>query len=173
MTFTLEDARAMSPKQLNRFYSKIKKGTNNECWLWQAYKNKDGYGHLGLTINGEFKMVLAHRLAYLLFYNEEIPEQISHLCNCPSCVNPLHLMKATHLENHRYRVECGRSTKPKESLHRGATLDKEKVSKIKDLLVNSEMRIIEIAKMFGVHKDTIYSIKRNKTWTHVPWPIAH
>ena len=164
MPFTIEDARAMSPKQIDRFYSKIKKGANNECWLWTGYKNKDGYGHLGFMINKKKKMVLAHRLSYMLATNQEIPDQINHLCNNPACCRPDHLVLGTQVDNMKYKAESGRAP---------AILNEEKVSKIKDLLVNSEIKIIEIAKMFGVSEQVIDHIKAGRSWTHVVWPVAH
>jgi len=80
--------------QLKRFFSKIE-GRHN-CWIWKAYRDKDGYGNI--TINKQPKR--AHCISYELFKGE-IPQglQIDHLCRNTSCVNPEHLEVVTLREN--------------------------------------------------------------------------
>jgi len=75
---------------------------SNNCWKWNAVKDKDGYGI--------FRRYRAHRVAYY-FKNNNISETllIGHICNNPSCVNPNHLIQITNNENMNYMVECNRS----------------------------------------------------------------
>ena len=42
----------------HRFWDKVAKGGPDECWLWTAGTNKDGYGKLSVRR----KSTLAHRL---------------------------------------------------------------------------------------------------------------
>ena len=69
---------------------------NNGCWIWTAFKNKDGYGYF--RVDGE--TVRAHRWSYEHFVGP-IPSRLEtdHLCRVRSCVNPDHLEPVTHLEN--------------------------------------------------------------------------
>lgn len=68
----------------------------NECWLWTAYKDKDGYGKFGINN----KTFMAHRFSYEYFIGK-IPDgfQIDHLCRVRNCVNPDHLEPVTPKEN--------------------------------------------------------------------------
>lgn len=77
-----------------RFWSKVNKIGDDECWLWLGAKNWLGYGRFGKE---SYK---AHRLAYELLV-EPIPEglELDHLCRNPSCVNPKHLEIVSHRVN--------------------------------------------------------------------------
>jgi hypothetical protein len=78
-----------------RFWSKVERGADDECWLWIGTKNR-GYGQYW---NGQ-RTVKAHRWAYEEFVGP-IPAglTIDHLCRNPSCVNPAHLEPCTAVEN--------------------------------------------------------------------------
>lgn len=79
-----------------RFIEKVKIMGPNDCWEWQASKNKLGYGHF--RIFGSMK--LAHRISWLIF-NEKIPEKtlVCHSCDNPSCVNSNHLWLGSNKDN--------------------------------------------------------------------------
>lgn len=87
-----------------RFWEKVSRGNESECWEWQAYKDGEGYGRF-YTKDGKKK---AHRAAYELEIGE-IPEGavIDHRCGNRSCVNPAHLRLATQLANAQYRTRVG------------------------------------------------------------------
>ena len=59
-----------------------------ECWEWQNYLRKDGYGAVGNK--------LAHRISYEALVGP-IPDglTIDHLCRNRRCVNPAHLEPVT------------------------------------------------------------------------------
>jgi hypothetical protein len=77
----------------HRFWAKVAKGSEMECWPWTAAKNPEGYGNFKLG----GVVVRAHRVAYELAAGA-IPAglEIDHLCRNPSCVNPNHLEAVTH-----------------------------------------------------------------------------
>jgi hypothetical protein len=62
--------------------------------MWTARKTHKGYGQFKLN----YKTVQAHRLAYMIT-NGEIKNNILHICDNPSCVNPDHLRDGTQKEN--------------------------------------------------------------------------
>ncbi len=75
-----------------RFWSKVKIGTPNECWLWMASLTEKGYGQF--AIDG--KMRRAHSVAYELLIGP-IPEglELDHTCRNRACVNSQHLEPVT------------------------------------------------------------------------------
>lgn len=90
-----------------RFHSKYKRLSPNDCWEWQAYVNpENGYGTFCICGN-----VYAHRVAYMLAHpDEDISDLlICHTCDNKICMNPAHLFKGTHIDNARDMVQKGRN----------------------------------------------------------------
>jgi hypothetical protein len=83
--------------EAQRFDEKIALGTGEDCDLWTAYKDGDGYGVFRLR----GKTPRAHRISWQRANGREIREglQINHLCRTPSCVKASHLQECTPREN--------------------------------------------------------------------------
>lgn len=153
-----------------RFLDKIEFGEHSdECWLWLAQLNLDGYGRF--KSNG--RMVLAHRYSYEMFIGTIPPDKpfVLHDCDFPPCVNPRHLHVGTHTDNMREMVSRGLhsngnkgQTLPGEQNGR-SKLKGEDVLHIRHLANSLTQR--EIASMFGVSHVCIGSILRGKSWSHI------
>jgi hypothetical protein len=90
----------------DRFFDKVEQPAyGGSCWLWQASKNPEGYGHFQF----EGRVIGAHRASYLLFRGE-VPEGllICHTCDNPACVNPDHLFLGDHQANADDKMRKGR-----------------------------------------------------------------
>jgi hypothetical protein len=63
-----------------------------DCWEWTAYRNKDGYGLIGIA----GRMLRAHRVVWEVLVGP-IPDemQLDHRCRNTGCVNPDHLEVVT------------------------------------------------------------------------------
>lgn len=89
----------MGPYQRLKLESKTRPGENG-CVEWTGFL-RCGYGYMkvhGISVG-------AHRVAWVLHNNKEIPDgyEIDHLCRNTRCVNPEHLEPVTRAENMRRR----------------------------------------------------------------------
>jgi len=67
------------------------------CWLWQAYRDRDGYG----KVTWKGKPQSAHRVAYEVCVGP-IPSDLvlDHVvCDTPPCIRPDHVKPTTQYEN--------------------------------------------------------------------------
>ena len=81
-----------------RFWAKVDKRAEQECWPWKGAKNTRGYGYF--SAHSRAPCVGAHRIAYSLCV-KAIPDglTIDHLCRNKGCVNPAHLEPVSMKEN--------------------------------------------------------------------------
>ena len=96
-----------------RFHEKLPPESErkpDECWDWQAYRDKCGYGSIRVCK----KMTLAHRVAWELANDQKIPDgmQALHHCDNPTCCNPSHIYVGTPADNMRDMDERGRQSRP-------------------------------------------------------------
>jgi len=133
----------------------------NGCWIWQGTIDKDGYGKIQYIKKG----YRANRLSYMIFKGE-IPKGmlVLHSCHNPKCINPKCLHLGNNDLNMKEMVESNRQAKG--SKHGVSKLTEEIVKTVKEKL-KTENNCATIAKEYGVHRNTILSIKKKKTWKHV------
>lgn len=96
-----------NPLYVSRFSNPIEKFCNSiqiqdtsHCWIWNAARQKDGYGIL--SVGG--KSTLAHRFSFNTFVRElGVNDQVDHVCRTRCCVNPRHLRVVTAKQNSENR----------------------------------------------------------------------
>lgn len=101
----------------DRFWDKIDKKNDDECWLWIAYKDKHGFGQFSYEGKPQYPHILVYESQ-----NGKIPDDryITHVCNNHSCCNPKHLKIETIEErfwrrtNIKSDVDCWEWTNSKD-----------------------------------------------------------
>jgi len=70
----------------DRFWAKVNRMGQDDCWNWTAAKTREGYGHIH---TGRLHAEKAHRVSYRLHFGEIPPGMVvMHRCDNPSCVSP-------------------------------------------------------------------------------------
>lgn len=148
-----------------RFWEKVARGADDECWEWIAHRNACGYGTIKES-GGKGPMLLAHRVSYSLANGIAIGEfaelRVCHRCDNPGCVNPSHLFLGTQRDNVRDMFAKGRDNRARGERSGRTTLTSEQVL---DIRGGGEPR--ELAERFGVSRSTIHNIRRRRTWHHL------
>jgi hypothetical protein len=108
----------VAPKQTleERFWAKVEKREGDGCWIWQAGRDKDGYGTFSIPksererfgLSPDSKHAQAHRVSWIMA-NGLIPDGLLplHSCDTPSCVRPDHIRLGTQSENMQDRIAHG------------------------------------------------------------------
>lgn len=138
----------MKPMQ-ERFWLKVEKHGEDDCWPWLKYRNEDGYGKVYLAEFG--KILGAHRVAYFLTHGEW-PLVVGHKCDNPPCCNPAHLFDTTPKGNVEDRVAKGR---PGNQTTR--KLSHEQVRWFRENIGKRSVR--SMAKELGVSHTVLFQIK--------------
>ena len=133
----------------------------NDCFVWQSCKDKDGYGISSIA----GKKMPAHRAAYILTNPEKDinGKYILHKAQCKSraCINPEHLYAGTQKQNVQDQLIAG--TFVKGELNGMSKLTPESVK----LIRSSSLSNRELATMFNVSYYTIWDIQKERTWQHL------
>lgn len=165
----------MKQLEIDRFWSKVKKGPG--CWTWLGWRYQSG-GYGGLALNG--RNVRAHRVAFELA-NGPIPEGlfVCHSCDNPVCVNPNHLFIGTCADNNWDKSRKGRAKghlMPGEA-HPGHKLKAEQVAEIRRRYVEGDSNKMRLALEYGVSDRLIYNIIHGHAWPDPNWtpiePVRH
>lgn len=143
---------------LKRFWAKVERRSNDECWEWTAAKKPSGYGHL--KIQGRTER--AHRISWTLHLGP-IPGGmlVLHTCDTPSCVNPRHLYLGKDKEN--VRDMHGRGRNPKQFPGRGRMTEAD-VAAARSRYAAGDP-ISHIAKDLGMSCTAIRECVTGRTWT--------
>ena len=142
-----------------RFWARVDRRGESECWPWLGSITDRGYGRLKLT----HKAIQAHRLSYQLANGVSLDSSVvvRHSCDNPACVNPSHLLTGTYADN---RADCvARGRVAKGVRHGKSRLTAEAVIRIK----TSPLTCAELARQLGVNWSTVDNVRKGATWAHV------
>jgi hypothetical protein len=136
------------------------------CWLWRGNTNGDGYGWFTTGRKPAKVLWLAHRVSYLHFIGS-VPAgfEVTHSCDTPPCVQPVHLVADTHAGNMRQGLERGRVTMPdtRGMVNGMGRLTDDDVRAIRA----STEPLAAIAARYGVSYNHVSDIRRRVRWPHI------
>jgi hypothetical protein len=145
------------------FWKRIDKKEDIFCWNWLGPVNKDGYGRA--KFGNEYGYV--HRLS-LKYHFPDLNLQkkvVMHICDNPKCCNPRHLLVGTHADNQADKYKKNRQAKGEKN---GMSfLTEEKVLEIREKYKKGDITYKQLAKEYGVCKDTMQKAIRGISWKHL------
>jgi hypothetical protein len=135
---------------------------NAGCWLWQRYKERDGYGWTNIRSTH----MGAHRAFYLIFV-ADIPSDkvVCHRCDVRACCNPEHLFLGTLAENARDAVAKARHTRGEK--HGASVLTDGDVFEVRHGAL-AQLSCREAAERLGVSSALVSQIRNRRKWKHLP-----
>lgn len=156
--------KARSAERISAFWLNAK--PSGDCLLWQASKNRKGYGWW----NWCKRPTLAHIVAFELTHGS-IPDglKVCHSCDKPSCINPQHLFLGTAHDNTQDMVRKGRVVRGERASP--AKLTEEQARSILQRVGTGE-RQITLAREFGVSRSSIGRLISGDTWKHLRSHVA-
>lgn len=156
-----------------RFWSKVDKahgyGPQGDCWLWIGSLESSGYGNFRIG-GGQIR---SHQYSYLLHYGSVCDSlEVMHVCDVRNCVNPMHLVVGTHLENMADCAIKGRASRSPKVIgirQWKSRLDNESVRFIRENYIpqHSVFGGRALAERFGVCPQTISEITKGRNWKHI------
>lgn len=138
--------------------------TEDECLIWPFNRGSSGYAQM--MVDGEQKQV-CRIICEMVHGPEPIPScHAAHSCGKgdEGCINPRHLSWKSPADNMADKIIHG--TWQGGENNAWAKLTQNDVVEIRRL--SGAMTSKEIAKRFGVSKDTVNRVISRRAWAHVP-----
>lgn len=158
-------SRAKTHRPLSeRFWERVDIRGPDDCWEFQGYKNKGGYG----TISDAGKTKKAHRVAWELAHGRKIHEgfHILHHCDNRVCCNARHLWIGTNHQNVRDMERKGRSNHPSGSMNSNSKVSEDQIREIRRRVEAGETHV-SVARDFPIGRTSVSKIIARESWAHL------
>ena len=165
------DKSQIKEKDIARFWAKVDKRGENDCWRWLASFRNKGYGAFSFA----GKQDRAHRFSFILHGGILTPKKpcVLHKCDNPPCCNPNHLFAGSVLDNNADMVAKGRSKLIDHTFVKtcennwNAKISNNQAFQVKVDFSKGE-KAAHIARRLGVSKNLVSRIVKGKTWVTIP-----
>jgi hypothetical protein len=151
-----------------RFWAKVDKLGEKDCWEWKASRDELGYGFFRAK-SGK-SMVKAHRWCWIITNGDPGSLHVLHRCDNPPCVNPNHLFLGDHQDNMQDRNEKGRTTRGRPVAHGNASgarkVDLEQVREIRRRYAAGGSTQASLGTEFGISQTEVGRIVRRDRWLY-------
>ena len=156
-------------------YENYEIDTNGNVWsfysnVWtkrKLDKHRQGYLRVELCSNGKCRKFLVHRLVMLAF-NGESDLTVNHINGIKDDNRLENLEYCTQSENSKHAFKIGLKVAMKGEINPMCKLTDEDVKEIKRELLNYKLGMYKVlSERYGVTKENIGMIRRNKTWKHI------
>ena len=130
---------------------------DTECWDWQGWKSKAGYGGFGLSSG---RWVSASRASLMLKLGRNLTTGMfaCHTCDNPSCCNPTHLYEGTPQQN-----AADRGIRNRQTPRRGEKITPETAKMIFDEAGSHSA----IGRKYEVSRTMVANIKLGRAWKRI------
>jgi len=151
-----------------RFWKHVEKQGENDCWEWKADLSRSGYGSLW---NPETKRnISAARFSCELHHGKPNDGMfVMHSCDNKRCVNPAHLSWGTAKQNTNDAIKRGLRPKIAIPVCFGEKNPKSKLTleQARFIKAHPEMKLTELASMYGLSPNCIRGVRIGRTWKEV------
>jgi HNH endonuclease len=150
------------PNQSSVFWARVDIRDSGDCWLWKgSVFTKTGYGqcwYKGTNVG-------AHRRAFELFHNVELPGSVwvLHRCDNRLCCNPNHLFSGDAAANEADKIQKGRRPRVVGEQCHFHKLSRSEVGEIRK--IGRSRTQADLAAFFGVHQSQISRILSGVIWS--------
>lgn len=173
----------MDSDVISRLYDKINVRSEDDCWLWKAARNPDGYGKFSL----QGRTIGAHRAILTLKLGRDIAEglQACHRCGNRRCANPHHIYEGSPSQNAADRETHGTAArgersgarKHRERMARGeqhgrAKISAARVEELRHQYATGHFTCGDLAREVDVSPSAVNRIVTGHSWQHLPMPAA-
>ena len=157
----------MTPEE--RFWLKVDRKADQECWEWQAYVcHSTGYGRFA---HKSGSVIGAHRYSFELHHRPLVDgELVMHSCDNRRCVNPKHLSAGTNRLKLDDMMAKGRSSRGEKC--GTAILTVAQVVEIRERYAVGEPGT-RLSREFNVSRSQVTGIVRGTFWPHAGGPITY
>lgn len=132
---------------------------SGDCWLWLAGTDGKGYG----VFVHDGRLLLAHRVAYLLHNGSIDLRHVLHSCDVTRCCNPAHLAMGSHLQNMQEAAERNRFPRRFGASNHNAKLTQEQAEEMRALFVQGANKS-QLSRRFGVSCPVVRKILRGDAY---------